>query len=330
MATTPRGLLRPSRNRRSAVFDLSVKGWLGSDAYLAGWFDPDLITLASGSTITAAGSSEGLTQSSGAATVIAAGGSEGLSQSSASATVIAAGASLGRAQGAAARVLAYVGASNGITQSAGAVGSAASSTEAGGSAGLSQSSAATVLAVRGGSEGLTQSAGKPIVVSSGASQGLTQSSGLAVTVAVVVAAGASYSVAQVAGTVFTATPVTTVPEGGGVFRPPGRVYVLPSREDTRDQEISFKREPFSHPKLREVKRAKETGGDLKALRDRLLELGRALERNKQAVKDRIRAEQAKETSPELMAILQLLIDEYELTLYNQNAARLLIILADDR
>lgn len=48
MAIKLRRLIRPSRKRRSAVFDLSTKGWLGSDAYLAGWFDADLITLAGG------------------------------------------------------------------------------------------------------------------------------------------------------------------------------------------------------------------------------------------------------------------------------------------
>lgn len=303
MAIELRRLIRPSRNRRSATFDLSVKGWIGSDAYLAGWFDPDLITLAAGSTITAAGASHGLTQ------------------------------------GAAASVLAHAGASNGLSQSAGAVGSTATGT-VGGSAGLSQSSATATLIAQGGSEGLTQSAGKPIVIASGASQGLTQSSGLAVTVSVVTAAGASQSVSQVAGTAAVDTPVApTVPDGGGVFRT-GRVYVLPSREDTRepsrdigadDRDIRRKPAPvidvvaLGHPVGAKVKPA----NDLKALRDRLLDLGRALERNKQAVKDRVRAEQARADSPELMAILQLLIDEYELTLYNQNVARLLIILAED-
>ena len=122
-------------------------------------------------------------------------------------------------------------------------------------------------------------------------------------------------------------PVTT---GGGGIAGTGRVHVLPSRQQDRatDRHHVDKREPFTP--LREVKRAEKPASDLKALRDRLLDLGRALERNKQAVKDRIRVEQAKAESPELMAILQLLIDEYELTLYNQNAARLLIILADDR
>ena len=121
-------------------------------------------------------------------------------------------------------------------------------------------------------------------------------------------------------------PITTA---GGIAGH-GRVHVLPSRHQDRatDRHHVVTREPFAP--LREVKQAKETGGDLKALRDRLLDLGRALERNKQTVKDRIRAEQARAESPELMAILQLLITEYELTLYNQNAARLLIILADDR
>ena len=196
MAIKLRRLVRPSRNRRSSVFDLSTKGWLDKDTYLAGWFDVALITLTASSTITAAGASEELTQSS------------------ASSIVIATGASLGRAQGAATRVIAYAGASNGLSQGTGDVGSAATGT-AGASEGLSQSAGAVTVIARGGSEGLTQSAGKPIVVTSGASQGLTQSSGLSVTVSVVTAAGASYSVSQVAGLVAVDTPVTPSAGAGG-------------------------------------------------------------------------------------------------------------------
>lgn len=145
--------------------------------------------------------------------------------------------------------------------------------------------------------------------------------------AVVTLGQGSQSVAALATIGVAAPPVTT---GGGGIAGTGRVHVLPSRQQDRatDRHHVDKREPFTP--LREVKRAEKPANDLKALRDRLLDLGRALERNKQAVKDRIRVEQAKPESPELMAILQLLIDEYELTLYNQNAARLLIILADDR
>ena len=83
-----------------------------------------------------------------------------------------------------------------------------------------------------------------------------------------------------------------------------------------------KREPF------EVKPEAQKEPDLKQLRDRLLDLGRALERNKQAVKDRIRVEQARPLSPDLLRIMQLLINEYELELYNQNAARLVILMSE--
>lgn len=137
--------------------------------------------------------------------------------------------------------------------------------------------------------------------------------------------GESFYYQQDDDVIVVTPPVTTA---GGVAGH-GRVHVLPGRHEDRatDRHHIDKREPFTP--LREVKQAKETGSDLKALRDRLLDLGRALERNKQAVKDRIRAEQAREDSPELLAIMQLLIHEYELELYNQNAARLLIILADE-
>ena len=72
--------------------------------------------------------------------------------------------------------------------------------------------------------------------------------------------------------------------------------------------------------------------DLKVLSDRLFDLGKQLGKNRQAVKDRIKAEQAAakvERDEKIVVILQL-IQLFELELYNQNARRLLLILAEDR
>lgn len=111
--------------------------------------------------------------------------------------------------------------------------------------------------------------------------------------------------------------------GGG-----GNGYII-SPSYKREVEPS-KREPF------QVKWA-EPGPELnlKALSDKLYALGKQLGRNKQAVKDLLKAKQAsraaelKARDAKLQLYMQL-IETYELELYNKNAARLLILLADDR
>ena len=107
-------------------------------------------------------------------------------------------------------------------------------------------------------------------------------------------------------------------------------YILSGeRQSEREPTPKPVRQPF------EVTLAKQPL-DLKALSDRLFDLGQQLGKNKQAVKDRIKAEQIAAKSEQIAArdakivvILQL-IQLFELELYNQNARRLLLILAEDR
>ena len=116
-------------------------------------------------------------------------------------------------------------------------------------------------------------------------------------------------------------PVTTA---GGV----AKHYILSGekgRKSEREPEPKPYRQPF------EVTLAKPPI-DLKALSDRLFDLGKQLGKNKQAVKDRIKAEQAAQTAAKdaKLAVILQLIQLFELELYNQNARRLLLILAEDR
>lgn len=128
--------------------------------------------------------------------------------------------------------------------------------------------------------------------------------------------------------------VVTPPTGSGGAA--GKTYVISGGKDKGRADgprpprhyIPVKREPFQVKPESATGRPRAEEPDLKQLRDRLLDLGRALERNKQAVKDRIRVEQARPLSPDLLRIMQLLINEYELELYNQNAARLVILMSE--
>lgn len=120
-----------------------------------------------------------------------------------------------------------------------------------------------------------------------------------------------------------APPVTS--SGGGIYVLPGDSEPSPRP----DHYVPIKREPFEAVKLSKPEPS------LKELRDRLFDLGRLLQRNKETVKGRIKAEQAAmaledKAGAERFLVLQALIAEYELDLHNQNAARILIMLADER
>lgn len=118
----------------------------------------------------------------------------------------------------------------------------------------------------------------------------------------------------------TVPPVPPPTGAGGVA---GRTYVISSSERKHKPELERKRnrEPF------DVELAKPPA-DIAELSANLFKLGKQLGRNKQAVKDRLKAEQAAEDLVKWQAILRL-ITIYEIELYNQNARRLLVILAED-
>ncbi len=96
----------------------------------------------------------------------------------------------------------------------------------------------------------------------------------------------------------------------------------------RERPVQRKREPFS------VKLTKPED-NLKSLSEKLYALGKKLGQNKQTVKDRIKAEQKKQAEDlaareaKLLVIVQM-IELFETELHNENARRLLIILAEDR
>ena len=127
---------------------------------------------------------------------------------------------------------------------------------------------------------------------------------------------------QIADDAAVVTPPAAPTAGGAA-----RHYILSGeRKSEREREPEPKpdREPF------EVTLTKQPL-DIKALSDRLFDLGKQLGKNKQAVKDRIKAEQAaaKAEQDEKIVIILQLIQLFELELYNQNARRLLLILAED-
>ena len=116
-------------------------------------------------------------------------------------------------------------------------------------------------------------------------------------------------------------PVTTA---GGV----AKHYII-----SGERKSEHKREPEQKPARQPFEVALDKQPlDLKALSDRLFDLGKQLGKNKQAVKDRIKAEQAaaKAERDEKIVIILQLIQLFELELFNQNARRLLLILAEDR
>jgi hypothetical protein len=118
-------------------------------------------------------------------------------------------------------------------------------------------------------------------------------------------------------------PIIVVPPttGGG-----GRSFIISSADvdhEITKQERKKKREPFQ-----EVVPAK-TDQTLAELSAELFRLGQLLGKKRQAIKDRIKVEQAKQDEAKRQIILQL-ITLFELEIYNQNAARLLILLSEDR
>ena len=124
-------------------------------------------------------------------------------------------------------------------------------------------------------------------------------------------------------------------DDAAVATPPAATAGGASKHYIISGERKIAREPEPTPKLDrqpfDVTLAKQPL-DLKTLSDRLFDLGKQLGKNKQAVKDRIKAEQAAQIAAKdakLSVILQLL-QLFELELYNQNARRLLLILAEDR
>ena len=121
------------------------------------------------------------------------------------------------------------------------------------------------------------------------------------------------------------TPPVTPTAGGAA-----RHYIL-SGERKSERETEPKPTPKPERQPFEVTLAKQPL-DLKALSDRLFDLGKQLGKNKQAVKDQIKAEHvaAKAAKDAKIVVILQLIQLFELELYNQNARRLLLILAEDR
>ena len=332
MAVKLRRLIRPSRNRRSAVFDLSVNGWLDKDAYLAGWFDVDLITLAGaaqpdGPFNLTEGIDEGLedlglelSQYSQTDDVAqpdtplpwqddlqdAPDELDGSSYQQLDDDPVAQPDSLrvdlafdDATELDAPDLSAYVQVDDDAAQP-------------------------DVLSIDQYFDDDTSTEPVELSIYSQVDDDLLQPDTIFgafdfIEDAGIFDSGESFYYQQDDD----ASAVVTPPTGSGGAA--GKTYVISGRRELEplNHYVPIKREPF------EVKPEAPKEPDLKQLRDRLLDLGRALERNKLAVKDRIRAEQAKPFSPDLLHIMQLLINEYEIELYNQNAARLLIILADE-